>query len=94
MSADEQRRIKADVLLDYQESEERLAAIKEKAHRLAMVLEGVAGVLKKQPDSISIESLPPIFNRQPIEEVVTDYKTALAEVRRLAERAQELGLKV
>lgn len=94
MSLEDERRVKADVLLELTESQQRFAAVKEVASRMASDFEGVAKALRQNPDNLALDVLPAHFNREPIGRLISDHKAARTELDTVAERAQRLGLKL
>jgi hypothetical protein len=105
----EKRRQKADLLLEYQEAEQELAHLKEKARAIRMGLNEISGWLQKiteQPESVKYVSHgkgemrdinDPIYseamNHDAILQLAQSIKTANEKLSELKTRKEGLGLK-
>src|SRR5258707_7140236 len=94
MSAQEQRVQMALLLLDHNETKERLALLRYKAGEIAGALEGVVKSLKECPEDIELhEDGLVLKNYMNFGALVEDFKKTITELQKLDATLTEAGIR-
>lgn len=91
MTAEDDRQLKAAALLELEEARERKNLVWEKAASLGKEFQGLADLLKTQPDNVASESYMDTLSHKALTELVADSRKALSDLQVAEEKARRLG---
>ena len=94
MSEEKKRQIKAMNLLEYVESKQQLVALQDRAQRLAVEFEGLAKLLRENPQNIAIDAYTSLLNHTKLGDIIADIRVAITEVAKREELVGKLGVSI
>lgn len=92
MSQEQEKRVKADTLLEYHEARQRLNVLKQRARELAHEFLALGNSLQNDPTNIAVESYSEVLKFDACKELISDVRKAEKAMGEARAEAAKLGI--